>query len=155
MTIYDILKHKLINITFKVKLQDMNNLDELVQAATQARSQAYAPYSQFKVGAAIKSDNNQIYIGCNVENISFPCGTCAEAGAIANMIAHGGKKIIEIVIVADGKDLIAPCGNCLQKIQEFAISTTKIHLADLHGIKKTLSINELLPYAFSDEELKK
>lgn len=133
----------------------MNNLDELFQAATQVRSQAYAPYSQFKVGAALKSDDNQIYIGCNAENISFPCGTCAEAGAIANMIAHGGKKIIEIVVVADGKDLIAPCGNCLQKIQEFAIAETKIHLADLHGIKKTFGIAELLPFAFADKELKK
>lgn len=133
----------------------MNNLDELFQAATQVRSQAYAPYSQFKVGAALKSDDNQIYIGCNAENISFPCGTCAEAGAIANMIAHGGKKIIEIVVVADGKDLIAPCGNCLQKIQEFAIAETKIHLADLNGIKKTFDIAELLPFAFADKELKK
>lgn len=128
---------------------------ELHSAARQAFEQAYAPYSHFKVGAALLSDNNQIYSGCNVENISYPCGTCAEAGAIAAMVAGGGKRIKEIVIISDAKQLISPCGACLQRIAEFADRESLIHLSDLADIRRTLTLADLLPLNFSAEELKK
>ena len=133
----------------------MNIVNDLFLSAKSIRKQAYAPYSGFQVGAAILSDNSQIYTGCNVENVSFPCGTCAEAGAIASMIAGGGKKILQILVLADSQNLITPCGACLQRIAEFATTETIIHLANLQGIQKSLSLKDLLPYGFVAEELKK
>lgn len=133
----------------------MDIANKLFSAAKEASANAYAPYSDFKVGAAVFADDLQIYSGCNVENISFPCGTCAEAGAIAAMTAHGAKKILEILIIADSKDLITPCGACLQRIAEFSDSQTIIHLADFKGIKKSSSLGELLPFGFKARELDK
>ena len=128
----------------------MNNTSELLNLAKSAAKNAYAPYSKFYVGAAILSDSNQFYNGCNVENIAFPVGTCAEAGAIASMVANGDKKIKEILIYASSNELISPCGACRQRIAEFGDSQTLVHLADDEGIKKTLTIKELLPYTFQD-----
>ena len=133
----------------------MNINNKLFTTALEANFKAYAPYSGFKVGAAIYADNLQIYSGCNVENISFPCGTCAEAGAIAAMINGGAKKIIEILIVADSRSLIKPCGACLQRIAEFATPETIVHLANFKGIQKSLPLQQLLPELFSAEELLK
>lgn len=133
----------------------MDITSQLFSAAKEVHSNAYAPYSRFKVGAAIYADNLQIYAGCNVENISFPCGTCAEAGAIAAMIAGGGHKILEILIFADSQNLIVPCGACLQRISEFATPQSVIHLADTKGIQKSLHLADLLPKGFASKELQK
>lgn len=132
----------------------MDIRSQLFSSASNAMHNAYAPYSKFKVGAAIYSNKQQIYSGCNVENISFPCGTCAEAGAISSMIANGETNIIEMLITADSQDLITPCGACLQRIAEFSTTNTLIHLANTDGIQKTLSIQELLPHNFTAKELK-
>ena len=133
----------------------MDISNKLYLSALKIRKNAYAPYSNFMVGASLLADNQQIYNGCNVENISFPCGTCAEAGAIASMISDGGKKILEILIIADSKKLITPCGACLQRIAEFSDNNTIIHLANLSWIQQTLRLQEMLPYGFNSEELKK
>lgn len=133
----------------------MSALSELYEQALKARTRAYAPYSGFAVGAAVLSSSGRIYAGCNVENVSYPCGTCAEAGAISAMHAGGDRLIKDIVVVAGGSKLISPCGACLQRIFEFADKKTKVHLADLEGIKKTYTIAELLPVAFNEEELGK
>lgn len=133
----------------------MNNTEKLFSLALETRLKAYAPYSGFKVGATILSTHQHFHAGCNVENISYPCGTCAEAGAIAAMITFGDKEIAEILIIADSSQLIAPCGACLQRIQEFSTTETLVHLANLQGIQKTYHINELLPFAFDEKELKK
>lgn len=132
----------------------MSQLSLLFNQALNARQNAYAPYSHFAVGAAVLSANGKIYAGCNVENISYPCGTCAEAGAIATMNADGGRLIKDIVVVADGDSLISPCGACLQRIFEFADAETTVHLADLTGIKQSLKITELLPVSFNEGSLK-
>ena len=132
----------------------MSQLSLLFNQALNARQNAYAPYSHFAVGAAVLSANGKIYAGCNVENISYPCGTCAEAGAIATMNADGGRLIKDIVVVADGDSLISPCGACLQRIFEFADAETTVHLADLTGIKQSLKIAELLPVSFNEGSLK-
>lgn len=132
----------------------MSQLSLLFNQALNARQNAYAPYSHFAVGAAVLSANGKIYAGCNVENISYPCGTCAEAGAIAAMNADGGRLIKDIVVVADGDSLISPCGACLQRIFEFADAETTVHLADLTGIKQSLKITELLPVSFNEGILK-
>lgn len=127
----------------------------LFEKAFKARENAYAPYSGFKVGAAVLTKEGHIYVGANAENVSYPCGTCAEAGAIAAMVAAGEYQITDIVVVADSQNLITPCGACLQRILEFSNSQTTVHLADLDGIKKSYKIGELLPVAFHEEGLKK
>lgn len=137
-----------------IKELKMSQLSLLFNQALNARQNAYAPYSHFAVGAAVLSANGKIYAGCNVENISYPCGTCAEAGAIAAMNADGGRLIKDIVVVADGDSLISPCGACLQRIYEFADAETTVHLADLTGIKQSLKITELLPVSFNEGSLK-
>ncbi len=133
----------------------MSAVSELYEQALAVRTCAYVPYSKFAVGAAIMSASGKIYTGCNVENVSYPCGTCAEAGAIAAMNAAGERLIQDIVIVADSSSLISPCGACLQRIFEFSDKNTKIHLADLAGVKKTYTIAELLPAAFDEKELRR
>lgn len=137
-----------------IKELKMSQLSLLFNQALNARQNAYAPYSHFAVGAAVLSANGKIYAGCNVENISYPCGTCAEAGAIAAMNADGGRLIKDIVVVADGDSLISPCGACLQRIFEFADAETTVHLSDLTGIKQSLKITELLPVSFNEGSLK-
>ena len=102
---------------------------ELFEKAKQAGENAYAPYSGYKVGAALCTPEGEIYASCNVENISFPCGTCAEAGAIAAMASAGGRQIKALLVVAGGEDLVYPCGACLQRIAEFAEPETAIYLA--------------------------
>ena len=126
---------------------------DLYNLALKCRENAYAPYSKFKVGAAILSKNNLIFGGCNVENASYPCGTCAEAGAISAMISGGENEIKEILIVADTASIL-PCGNCLQKIAEFADEKTLVHSADISGNIKTYFLKELLPQNFSAKDIK-
>lgn len=128
----------------------MNNLQKLLSLAREAAARAYCPYSHFAVGAAIESTDGKFYSGCNVENISYPVGTCAEAGAIAAMICGGDTEISEILIYADSKELITPCGACRQRIKEFASPECQIHLANTAGIKKTFTLNDLLPHSFSE-----
>lgn len=133
----------------------MEALKDLYHQARETRERAHAPYSGFKVGAAILSSSGKIYAGCNVENISYPCGTCAEAGAIAAMLAGGDTKIQEILVIADSSPLILPCGACLQRIAEFATPDTLIHLADMEGVKQTLPLSKIFPATFTAKELLK
>lgn len=128
----------------------MNNENLLYDTARKAAMRAYAPYSKFKVGCAILSSNGNIYSGCNVENVSYPCGTCAEAGAISSLICNGDNKIAAILIYADGKELIKPCGACRQRIAEFSDNNTLVYLADATGIKQKLAFSELFPQAFKE-----
>ena len=92
----------------------------LFEAAEAVRARAYAPYSNFHVGAAILADDGQIYAGCNVENAAYPVGNCAEPSAIAAMLAGGGKRIKRIYVTGPGTMPVTPCGGCRQRIREFA-----------------------------------
>jgi len=125
----------------------------LFQDALAVRENAHAPYSKFKVGAAVRSANGKVFVGCNVENSAYPEGTCAEAGAIAAMIAAGENKIEEVCVVAESPVPIAPCGGCRQKIAEFSGPDVLVILADLNGETKRITIGELLPHAFSNSHL--
>lgn len=131
----------------------MNNSQKLFMLAKQAREQSYSPYSNFAVGAAVLSTDGQYFSGCNVENISYPCGTCAEQNAIAQMITAGSRQISEILIIADTKEPVTPCGACLQRIKEFSSPETLVHLANLEGIIGSIKFNQFLPLAFENEEL--
>lgn len=121
----------------------------LVLAARQSQANAYAPYSKFKVGAAIHADNGNVYSCCNVENAAYPLGQCAEAGAIGRMIADGAKKIRSIVIVGPNEEFCFPCGGCRQKIAEFASSETEVHLVTHSDEMHSTTIGKLLPNAFN------
>jgi cytidine deaminase len=120
----------------------------LIEAARTVRENAHAPYSNFKVGAALKAASGQIYQGCNVENVAYPEGTCAEAGAIAAMVAGGDTTIAEIAVIADSPKPVSPCGGCRQKIAEFAASDVKVTLATTDGIVHETTIAALLPGSF-------
>jgi cytidine deaminase len=129
------------------------SLDVLFEAARQAQAKAYAPYSRFRVGAAVRSETGAFYAGCNVENAAYPVGTCAEAGAIAAMITAGERRIAEILIVGTGDELITPCGACRQRIREFAEADARIHAAGSEGVRRTFTLDELLPFAFGSDTL--
>lgn len=128
-------------------------LDELFKVALAARTHAYAPYSKFHVGAAILSATGGIYSGCNVENAAYPVGTCAEAGAIAAMVAAGERSISRILVLGEGAGLVTPCGACRQRIREFAGPETRIDIANKSGIQATFSIDRLLPESFGPATL--
>ena len=120
----------------------------LLDHAAACRDRAYAPYSRFKVGAAIRAASGRIYQGVNVENAAYPEGTCAEAGAIAAMILGGDSAIEEVAVIADATVPVAPCGGCRQKIAEFAAPGVRITMANLRGERATMTLSELLPGAF-------
>jgi len=128
-----------------------NSTSTLLKLALDAQSNAYAPYSKFRVGASIVDENGNQYSGCNVENAAYPLGQCAEAGAIAAMISNGGKKIQQLLIVGPSDEICPPCGGCRQKIHEFATAQTKVHLSNNKGDITTLTMAQLLPFAFDLE----
>jgi cytidine deaminase len=125
----------------------------LMQAATKVRENAYAPYSHFKVGAAVRASSGVIYAGCNVENIAYPEGTCAEAGAIAAMIAAGDTRIDEVAVIAGGTMPVAPCGGCRQKLAEFAGPEVIVTMATTAGAQKVVTVGGLLPEAFNTDQM--
>ena len=120
----------------------------LVDLAREARENAYAPYSQFKVGAAVRSRSGTVHVGCNVENVAYPEGTCAEAGAIAAMVAAGETEIIEVAVVADSPAPVPPCGGCRQKLAEFSRHDTPVTLATTDGRTLETTVGALLPGRF-------
>ena len=125
----------------------------LKQAALKIRENAYAPYSGFQVGVALMSSSGAIYTGVNVENAAYPEGTCAEAGAIARMIAAGDRKITAVYVVADGAEPVPPCGGCRQKLAEFSAPDVPVTMATISGIEKTVTVAQLLPGAFTPEHM--
>ena len=130
-------------------------LSALFEAAKAARANAYAPYSRFLVGAAIRTPEGEIFAGCNVENAAYPQGACAEAGAIAAMAMGGRRRIAEILVIGDGEGLCTPCGGCRQRIREFGEATTPIHIAGLEGLRASFTLDELLPHSFGPEHLER
>lgn len=124
-------------------------MSELKDAALRVRENAHAPYSEFKVGAALRTTDGSVFVGCNVENVAYPEGTCAEAGAIAAMVAAGGaREIAEAYVVAGSPMPVTPCGGCRQKLAEFGASDLKVTMATTGGIEQVMTLAELLPGAF-------
>ena len=126
---------------------------ELVAAATRVRENAYAPFSEFKVGAALETDDGQIIVGSNVESASYGLTVCAERVAVWNAISQGKRKITRIAVVADTEDLTPPCGVCRQIIWEFG-GDIPVIFANLHGKVETVQMRDLLPRAFDTKFLK-
>ncbi len=125
----------------------------LLKAATAVRENAHAPYSNFKVGAAIRAASGAIYTGCNVENVAYPEGTCAEAGAIAAMVAAGETEIREALVIADSPLPVSPCGGCRQKLAEFSKGNVKITMTTIAGNSQNTTMADLLPGAFTQAHM--
>lgn len=127
---------------------------DLLQAATEAYEKAYAPYSKFKVGAAIRTPSGDVFQGVNVENVAYPEGTCAEAGAIAAMVLGGETEIAEVAVIADATAPVPPCGGCRQKLSEFGKGDVKVAMYTLSGEKLEMTLADLLPGKFTAEHMK-
>lgn len=125
----------------------------LKDTAIAVRENAYAPYSNFKVGAAIRGASGAIYAGCNVENVAYPEGTCAEAGAIAAMVAAGETRLSEVFVVASSPTPVPPCGGCRQKLAEFGAGSVPVTLATTEGAEQVTTLGDLLPGAFNAEHM--
>ena len=126
---------------------------DLLLAAKNVLNQAYAPYSNFPVAAAIRAKNGEIFACCNVENAAFPLGVCAEGGAISSMVASGQREIIEALVLVNDKKICSPCGACRQRLIEFAATDIPVHLCTEDGQYQQYTLHELLPAAFGPNNL--
>jgi homotetrameric cytidine deaminase len=125
----------------------------LVDAARAVMEHAHAPYSRFRVGAAIRAEDGSIHVGANVENAAYPQGQCAEASAIGAMVASGRRRITEVAVISDGDAPCVPCGGCRQRLREFIVPGAEIHMVGAAGQRFTSTLEELLPRSFGPESL--
>jgi cytidine deaminase len=129
----------------------LETIDRLVEAASEVRERAHAPYSNFTVGAAAVDAEGRIYVGCNVENASYGLSVCAERHAVAAVVSAGGRGIEGLAVVTDTSPPSSPCGACRQVLVEFG--EFPVILANLEGERTLTSVSELLPDAFTPESL--
>ncbi|WP_438824213.1 cytidine deaminase [Bacillus sp. JJ1562] len=127
--------------------------EELINEAKKARELAYVPYSNFKVGAALLTKDGKVYHGCNIENAGYSATNCAERTAIFKAVSEGDKKFVAMAVVADTDRPVPPCGVCRQVISELCQPDMKVYLSNLKGDVQETTINELLPGAFTPEDL--
>jgi homotetrameric cytidine deaminase len=127
--------------------------DALVAAARSAMERAYAPYSEFRVGAAVRADDGSIHAGANVENAAYPQGQCAEASALGVLVAAGRSRAVEAAVIAGSDDVCVPCGGCRQRLREFMPLEGPVHLCSASGERRTMTLGELLPRSFGPEFL--
>ena len=125
----------------------------LMEQAGKVRDNAYAPYSNFQVGCALRSVEGRVHLGVNVENVAYPEGTCAEAGAIAAMIAAGDSALAEIAVIADSPTPVPPCGGCRQKLAEFAAGDVVVTMGTVGGATLAMRVDELLPGRFDADHM--
>jgi cytidine deaminase len=124
----------------------------LFEAAREALKNAYAPYSGFRVGAAIRTKTGKIYAGCNVENSSYGLTVCAERIALFKAVSEGEKEFVSLALVTEGEKPVAPCGACRQALAEFD-PALRILLCTPDGVRQTTTLSELLPNAFGRNDL--
>ncbi len=129
-------------------------IERLLAAARAAQQHAHAPYSHFRVGAAVLDEQDRVHAGCNVENAAYPLGNCAEAVAIGALVTQGGKRVRAIAIVGDGESLVPPCGACRQRLRELADDDIPILVGDRERLRSTFTLGQLLPHSFGPENLK-
>ena len=126
---------------------------DMLEMARAAMARAYAPYSRFPVGAAVRGESGALYAGCNVENAAFPLGSCAESSAISAPIMAAEPRIIEVLVMGKGPALVSPCGGCREQLREFADDATPVHICDADGLRRTVTLGELLPLSFGPGNL--
>jgi homotetrameric cytidine deaminase len=127
--------------------------DALVAAAREAMGRAHAPYSRFRVGAALRAEDGSIHAGANVENSAYPQGQCAEASAIGVLVAAGRRRVLEAAVIADADAICVPCGGCRQRLREFMPLDGLVHLCSAGGERRTATLETLLPMSFGPEFL--
>lgn len=127
--------------------------EALLQAARLARTRAYAPYSRYRVGAALLDERGRIHAGCNVENAAYPQGSCAEAGALSAMLLAGGHRVQAVVVVGDSGRWVTPCGGCRQRLREFCTPEVPILSASDEQIGPSRTLEQLLPESFGPSHL--
>ncbi len=127
--------------------------EQLIEAARAALERAYAPYSNYRVGVALRAPDGSVHVGANVENAAYPLGNCAEASAIGAMIAAGRDKIVEAAVIGDGEEPCVPCGGCRQRLREFMPLDATVHLIAEKGARAEMTLEELLPRSFGPEFL--
>ena len=132
---------------------DDSHVHELFAAAKAVQVNAYAPYSHFHVGAAIRTRSGAVFTSANMENAAYPQSICAEGGALSAMISAGEREIVEVLVIGPDDGLTTPCGGCRQKLREFAAPDTPIHVAGPEGVRRTFTMDELLPASFGPEHL--
>jgi len=125
------------------------NIKKLLDAARKAKENAYAPYSHFHVGAALMTEDGNIYSGCNVENTSYGLTICAERNAIFKMAAEGKRLISEILVIGDTEEFLPPCGACRQVIAEFSKKETPVYMCNKNGDVKQSTVDDIIPYSFT------
>ncbi len=130
----------------------MSSPDSLIEAATQARDRAWAPFSKFKVGAAIVDESGRVFTGCNIENATYGLTICAERVAVFKAISEGATKLMRIAVVADTGTLTPPCGACRQILWEFC-GDAALTLANLAGRVETISLKQIFPRPFDESFL--
>ena len=130
--------------------------EQLILKAREARSLSYSPYSKFKVGAALLTKDGKVFVGANIENSSYPLCMCAERNALYNAMMNGYKKddFVALALSADTDEPCSPCGACRQVISELFPKDAPIIMSNLEGKEKVATIEELLPFAFSGDDLK-
>ena len=124
-----------------------------MSAAREAMEHAHAPYSRFRVGAALRAEDGSVHAGANVENSAYPQGQCAEASAIGVLVAAGRTRVLEAAVISDGDAVCVPCGGCRQRLREFMPLDGRIHLCAGGGERRTATLEELLPMSFGPEFL--
>jgi homotetrameric cytidine deaminase len=127
--------------------------EQLIAAARGALERAYAPYSRYRVGVALRAPDGSVHVGANVENAAYPLGNCAEASAIGAMVAAGRTKIVEAAVIGDGEEPCVPCGGCRQRLREFMPLDATVHLIAEKGPRASMTLEELLPRSFGPEYL--
>lgn len=130
-----------------------DGVEELIEEARRAQTKAYARYSGYAVGAALRAASGRIYGGCNVENAAYPLSQCAEANAVAAMVLGGDREISAVAIVGPGEVLCMPCGGCRQALAEFGRADVPIHICGPAGEVVKESLGGLIPRAFGPENL--
>ena len=130
----------------------LSEVKELARLARAARRRAHAPFSHFKVGAALRTRSGEIVTGCNIENASYGLTLCAERVAVFKAVSEGMKRFDAVAVVADSKLLTPPCGPCRQILWEFC-GDIFVHMEDLRGNRRTLKLSELLPFPFDSRHL--
>jgi cytidine deaminase len=128
-------------------------VSDLVDAARAVMGKAYAPYSNFHVGVALRAPDGSIHVGANVENAAYPQGQCAETSAIGALIAAGHTQIAEAAVIGDGDEPCVPCGGCRQRLREFMPLDGTVHIAAAGGAHETMTLEQLLPRSFGPEYL--
>ncbi|MGL4521848.1 MAG: cytidine deaminase [Bacilli bacterium] len=129
------------------------DIQQLIEAAKQAREKAYIPYSKFAVGAALLTEEGVVYKGCNVENASYGLCNCAERTAVFKAVSEGERNFKAIAVIADTPGPVSPCGMCRQVLAEFGNKNMPVYLSNLHGALEVTTVGDLLPGAFSAEDM--